>query len=96
MPRQIVTKARFERAYHQLSAADQERVDEALKRFQRYLQTNEAPFGLELKHLGGRTYEFRAGLALRIVYVAEGEEVALSLLGTHDEDRRFLKCQRLR
>ena len=93
MSRQIVTKARFERAYRQLSGTDQELVDEALDRFQHSLQTNKAPVGLGLRHLGGRTYEFRAGLALRAVYVVEKEQVVLSLLETHDEVRRFLKHQ---
>lgn len=93
MPRQIVTKGGFERAYHKLSETDQDLVDEALKKFQHYLQTNKASVGLGLKHLGGRTYEFRAGLALRVVYVVEKEQVVLSLLGTHDEVRRFLKRQ---
>jgi len=78
MPRQLVAKARFLRAYHQLSDADQCLVDAALRRFEHYLRTGDAPAGLGVKHFGGRTYEFRAGLAL---------------LGTHDDVRRFLKSQ---
>ena len=93
MSRQIVTKAAFESAYRRLKAADQELVDDALARFQHYLKTNEAPVGLGIKHLGGRTYEFRAGLALRAVYVVDGERVVLALLGTHDAVCRFLKRQ---
>ena len=93
MPRQLVAKAGFNRSYSRLPVADQRLVDEALRRFQHYLQTNEAPVGLGLKHLAGRTYEFRAGLALRIVYVAEQDQIVLVLLGNHDEVRRFLKRQ---
>lgn len=91
MPRQLVAKARFLRAYQRLGEADQQLVDAALKQFQHYLQTGEAPVGLSVKHLGGRTYEFRISLALRGVYVVEGDLVVLSLLGSHDEVRRFLK-----
>ena len=93
MPRQIVVKAGFQRAYRRLSEQDRNLVDEALKRFDTYLQTQQAPPGLGIKHLGSRTYEFRAGLALRIVYVAEGAKIVLSLLGSHDEVRLFLKRQ---
>lgn len=93
MPRQVIAKARFLRAYHRLSDADQGLVDSALKHLQDYLHTGHAPVGLGIKHIGGRTYEFRVSSALRIVYVIEGKEVALSLLGKHDEVRRFLRQQ---
>ena len=93
MPRQVVAKARFLRAYHRLSDADRGLVDSALRHFQDYLHTGHAPVGLGIKHVGGRTYELRVSLALRIVYVIEGSEVALSLLGNHDEVRRFLRRQ---
>ena len=93
MPRSLVAKAEFMRAYHRLSEREQRLVDEALRRFQHYLRTNEAPVGLGLKHLAERTYEFRAGLALRIVYVAEKDQRVLALLGNHEEVRRFLRRQ---
>ena len=93
MPRQIVAKARFFRAYHRLSEADQGLVDSALKHFQDYLQTGQAPVGLGIKRVGGRTYELRVSLALRIVYVIEGNSAVLCLLGNHDEVRRFLRRQ---
>ncbi len=93
MSRQIIVKAGFQKAYHRLSAAEQHLVDAALQRFQRYVAIREAPVGLGLKHLGGRTYEFRVGLALRCVYVLTDEQIVLALLGTHDDVRRFLKRQ---
>jgi hypothetical protein len=93
MTRRLVAKARWLRAYHRLSEANRHLTDEALRRFRHYLSTGEAPVGLGITHLGGRTYEFRVGLALRVVYVLDGEEVVLVLLGSHDEVRRFLKRQ---
>lgn len=93
MPRQIFVKAGFTQAYGKLVESEQRLVDHALQRFERYLQTNEAPVGLGVKHLGARTYEFRAGLSLRIVYVIEEKKIFLSLLGTHDEVRRYLRRQ---
>ena len=93
MPRQLVAKAAFLRAYQRLSEPDQHLVDEALRRFKHYLEAKDAPVGLGVTHLRGHTYEFRAGLVLRIVYVAEIDQIVLSLLGTHDEVRRFLRRQ---
>ncbi|MBI4353301.1 MAG: hypothetical protein HY593_05180 [Candidatus Omnitrophica bacterium] len=91
MPRRIITKPRFERAYQALSSSAQEAVDAALRQFGHYLKIGAAPVGFGMKHLGKGVYEFRAGLALRIVYIVEEDEIVLSLLGTHDEVRRFLK-----
>ena len=91
MPRKILTKAGFEHAYRRLSESDQRLVDEALRHFGDYLQTGQAPLGLGIKHLGSRTYEFRASLGLRVVYVAAGETIYLALLGSHDEVQRYLK-----
>ncbi len=93
MPRSILTKARFERAYHRLSELERHAVDSALQSFEHYLKTHQAAPGLGIKHLGRRTYEFRAGLNLRIVYLVHGEQMVLALLGTHDEVRAFLKNQ---
>lgn len=93
MPRQIVTKVKFEAAYRHLPENEKRLVDKALENFQKYLDTGEIPGGLGVKHLGRRTYEFRAGLALRIIYVVEGEQIILALLGSHDEVRRFLRRQ---
>ena len=91
MPRQVVAKAWFLRAYHRLSEAEQGLVESALKQFRDYLHTGHAPAGLGIKHVGGRTYALRVNLALRIVYVLEGHEAVLSLLANHDEVRRFLR-----
>ncbi len=93
MPRRIVTKVKFTDAYQRLSETDRHLADSSLRKFEHYLRTGEAPMGLGIKHLGSRTYEFRVGLSLRIVYVVEQDSVILSLLGTHDDVRRFLRQQ---
>lgn len=93
MPRKIFRAPAFLRTYCRLSTPQQQLVDAALKKFEAYLATKQAPAGLGAKHVGGRTYEFRAGLALRIVYVIERDTIVLALLGSHDEVRRFLRRQ---
>ena len=93
MLRQIIVKRKFEQAYFRPSRTDKRVVDTALKSFGHYLETNHAPVGLGITHLGSRTYEFRAGLDRRIVYLAQEDQITLALLGSHDEVRRFLKNQ---
>ncbi len=91
MARQLVLKASFQRAYDRLPSAERERVKKALMLLQQHLDTGHAPVGLGVKKLGPGVYEFRVGLALRGVYVEEGSVLALALLGSHNEVRRFLK-----
>lgn len=93
MARQLLAKSKWLRAYNQLPDRDRRLVDATVRRFQHYLSAGQAAAGLGITHLGGRTYEFRIGLALRSVYVLEREQVVLMLLGNHDEVRRFLKRQ---
>ncbi|MBI4596792.1 MAG: hypothetical protein HY737_00130 [Candidatus Omnitrophica bacterium] len=91
MSRQLVVKASFQRAYDRLSEHEQDLVKKSLRLLQHYLKTGQAPVGLGVKKLGSGVYEFRAGLALRGVCVEEGATLALALLGSHDDVRRFLK-----
>jgi hypothetical protein len=91
MARSFILKASFQRAYDRLPPDERPRVKKALRLLQHYFESGEAPVGFGVKKLGPGVYEFRAGLALRGVYVEEGEVLALALLGSHDEVRRFLK-----
>ena len=91
MVRQLVVKTSFQRLYDRLSPTERERVKKALRLLQESFQSGHAPAGLGLKKLGQGVYEFRAGLALRGIYVEEGPLVVLTLLGSHDDVRRFLK-----
>ena len=89
--RRILVKSSFEKAYKRLTDSEKDIVDDALYRFERYLLTGGAGLGLGIKHLASRTYEFRAGLSLRVVYILEEDSVILALLGRHDEIKRYLK-----
>ncbi len=93
MARVLVSTARFRRAYHQLDEPYRELARKALDQLAAYFQTGHAPGGLGVTKLCPGTFEARAGLGLRIVYVEEGPKVFLTLLGNHDEVRRFLKRQ---
>ena len=91
--KKIVLKPRFEAAYLKHSRHDQDLIDRALEQFGGYLVSGHAPSGLGLKHLAAGTYEFRAGLYLRILYIHAKNEVFICFLGSHDEVRKFLKNQ---
>ena len=93
MSRVLVSTAKFRRAYHRLQETDQNLVNHTLERLSEYLETGRAAVGLGMKKLGPEIFEVRVGLSLRIVYVEEGAEVFLALLGNHDEVRRFLRRQ---
>ena len=93
MNRTLVSTERFRRAYHRLSDDEQQLVDRALQQLASYLETGRASVGLGVKKLGAGVFEVRAGLALRIVYVADDAHCVLTVLGNHDEVRRFLKRQ---
>ena len=93
MARQLIVKARFQRAYDRLSEAEQGLAKKALQSLQGYLESGHASGGLGVKTLGPGVYEFRVGLALRGVYVEEGSVLALAILGSHEDVRRFLKRQ---
>ena len=91
MPRQVVVKARFQRAYDRLGVDEQLRVKKSLQLFQEYLASGKASLGFGLRKLAPGIYEFRVGLALRCVCVEQGDVLVLALLGSHDEVRRFLR-----
>jgi hypothetical protein len=85
----IETTRQYDRAFDRLSAPIQEEVEKSIPPLA-------AAFGkphthLGLRKLGGRVYEFRVGLRLRIVFRHDGDTLFLLLIGTHDEVRRFIR-----
>lgn len=64
------------------------RTDEQIKA---YYENQLASFGLRIKKLGARTYEARVNDRIRIVWLADEQEIIFALLGSHDEVRCFIK-----
>ena len=93
MPRSVVNKSSFDKAYGRLSNDEKQLVDFALQGLNQYFKTGKASVGLGITQLGKHLYECRAGLLLRLVYWVNKDQIILSLLGTHDEVCRFLKRQ---
>ena len=93
MPRRFVNNPAFDKAYRCLSNQERELVDTALKNLTGYLETGQGSVGLGITRLVRSLYECRAGLMLRIIYAINKDEVIVSLVGTHDEVKKFLKRQ---
>ena len=86
----IYTRPRFDRAFASLTPPQQAKVKSVIARL-------EAAFGRPHLHSGigvrqfGRFFEMRAGLGLRVLFLAEGGDLFLSFVGNHDQVKAFLK-----
>jgi len=81
----------FDRSFRRLPLDRQRRVQKAVDRTIDLLEAGQLPVGLGLKRLRASIWEFRAGLADRIIFRLEGSEATFVLAGNHDEIRRYLK-----
>ena len=74
--------SRFKRAYRKLEREEQERVNEAIRRF----LADPAHPSLRVKKMQGmpNVWEARASDSLRITFQRDGESVILRNVGAHD------------
>jgi hypothetical protein len=86
----IFVRAGFARRYKKLSPQQRSRVDSAVLRFQDSVGKPHAYAGIGLRPFG-RYLEFRAGLDLRILIIADGGDWFLICVGDHDEIRAYVK-----
>lgn len=86
----IVVRPAFERAAKRLTRQQKDAVNEAVERLP-------AVFGHPHQHSGaglrpfGRYLELRVGLGLRILFLAEGGDLHLCTVGSHDAVRAYVK-----
>lgn len=78
----FVLTERFRRAYRSLSADEQKRVQNALRRIAEDLRHP----GLRVKRVRGTQgiWEARASRALRLTFEVEGDKIVLRNVGAHD------------
>ena len=86
----IYTGSGFERRYKKLSRQQQARVDTAIGRFEISIGKPHEHSGMGMRPFG-RYVEFRAGLDLRILALAESGDWFLMCVGNHDEIRAYVK-----
>ncbi len=86
----ILTRRSYDRAFARLSPQHQQRVDSALARLERAFGRPHLHAGIGLRSIGG-FFECRAGLGLRVLFVASGGDLILVTVGNHDQIARFLR-----
>ena len=83
-------QAGFERRYRKLAPQQRSRVDAAVERFEAKIGRPHEQSGISPRAFG-RYLEFRTGLELRILALAEGGGFFLMCVGNHDELRAYLR-----
>jgi len=86
----IFQQAGFERRYKKLTRQQQDRVDAAVLRFEQTVGKPHEHSGIGLWPFG-RYLEFRAGLKLRVLVLAEAGDFFLMCVGNHDDIRAYVK-----
>ena len=89
--RQVSALPSFERSAKKLSLIDKRHLAESLEQFNAFVVSGDVPLGLGLKKINHDKYEFRAGLRLRVIVMAEGNTYYLVLVGSHDDVKRYLR-----
>jgi hypothetical protein len=85
----IFTRPKFNRAWRSLTAQQQAAVA-AIARVEPAFGRPHLHSGLGLRPFG-KYFEFRAGLELRILFLAEGGDLHLCFVGNHNQVRAFIK-----
>jgi hypothetical protein len=86
----IYLGAGFERRHRKLSPQQKARVDAAVLRFQQSVGKPHKHAGIGLRPFG-QYLEFRVGLDLRVLAIADGGDWFLMCVGDHDEIRAYIK-----
>lgn len=88
-------KSTFLKAFDKLPCDRQILVTKAVEALDSYFGTGKAAHGLQVKKLHegrtAKTFEARVSLDLRIVWVQSQDRIVFSLVGNHNEVRKFLK-----
>ncbi len=90
----VELRPRFVRQVRRLSRQQQEAVQESLDAVIDGFGQPHLHAGLGIRKLRGRWFECRAGLEMRLVFLAQSGVLAFHLAGNHDDVRRFLKSSR--
>lgn len=81
----------FEGSLQKLSFEEKEQIRKSIHQLIDAFEAQAIPPGLGLKKISPSLWELRAGLKLRVVFVLEKDLVKWSLVGNHNEVRRFIK-----
>jgi hypothetical protein len=86
----ILRRPSFERAFNKLTPEQRARVDDAIARAEGAFGRPHLHGGIGLRPVGN-FFEFRAGLGLRVLFVASRGDLILVTVGNHDHLARFVR-----
>ena len=85
------TSRGFEKILRRLHPNERTEVQRNVDALVRAFEARSLPVGLGLKKLGGTLWEFRIGLALRVLFEWEKQAVTFLFIGNHNEVQQFLR-----
>ncbi len=86
----ILTLSSYRRAFSKLSEEQREIVENAVDRLEGSFEVPHLHSGVGIRRFG-KYFEARAGLGLRILFTAQGDDIILAIVGNHDRIRTFVK-----
>ncbi len=91
-------KRDFEKACRRFTEEIRQGIAQAVLEVKDWYGTRHASVGLRIKKLydgpAGKVFEARVSIDLRLVWVEKGDSVWFSIVGSHDEVRRYLRSLR--
>ena len=86
----ILRRPSFDRALSKLTSDQQARVNDSISRAEGAFGHPHLHAGIGLRPIGN-FFEFRAGLGLRVLFVASRGDLILVTVGNHDHIARFIR-----
>ncbi len=95
---QFIYKGRYLKRFDRFGHGEQALILEADRQIRTYYTTRQAAFGLRIKllyvHGPDKVFEARVSQSIRIVWAERGDLVSFTLVGLHDEVKRYLRSLR--
>lgn len=85
----ILYRPSFERAFNRLTDQEKEAVRQAIAGLEQSFGRPHFHSGLSLRAFG-KYHEFRAGLKLRCLFLSVGSDLILTMVGNHNDIRRYV------
>jgi hypothetical protein len=87
----FIYKQEFLKTFDKCAKQLQEKILDSIQHVTTFYETQKAAFGLRIKKIGPNTFEARVSDKIRIVWIKDSFNIYFSLIGNHNEVRRFIK-----
>ena len=85
----------FIKSFDRYPSQKQILITKAVESIQNYFMSSRASYGLRIKKLHqsnlGKVFEARVNIDIRVIWVEQGNKIVFSLLGNHEDVRRFIR-----